>query len=435
MAIFTQVQLVSASNATYTTNGANLITAAQVRTLNDNWVSSSILAPMTASMSVLSASYAATASVLLGSVVSASYAQTASYANIFFVSQSLTASGLNYPTVDGLEGQVIKTDGTNDLSFGDVNTIFENVYAGENLTKGDPLYISGSQGSQPKVFKADAGVASKMPVTYIAAETITANNATRGIVLGQITGINLTGYAPGTEVYVAVGGGWTSTRPTGTAIVQLLGLVTQEGSGGQGLVLNPGPANLPNLNSGSVWVGNASSIPTAVATSSLTVLSSSFANNANSSISSSYASSSLSSSYAVTASFALNAAGGGSSFPFTGSAIISGSLVVTGSTQSNLFSGSVASSTASVDLNTAGVFTFALTANATTFFNFTNIGIGRTANIIVTTATAATASFSSNVKQPTGSLYTPSSGSGRTDILSALTDGTNVYLTYTKTMA
>jgi hypothetical protein len=211
----------------------------------------------------------------------------------------------------------------------------------------------------------------------------------------------------------------------------------------QGGIQVTGSLNAPSI-TGSLegtasWANNAitaSYVLNAISASYATsALSSSFATNANSSISSSYASSSLSSSYAVTASFALNAAGGGSSFPFTGSAIISGSLVVTGSTQSNLFSGSVASSTASVDLNTAGVYTFTLNANGTTFFNFTNIGIGRTANIIVTTATAATASFSSNVKQPTGSLYTPSSGSGRTDILSALTDGTNVYLTYTKTMA
>ena len=49
-------------------------------------------------------------------------------------------------------------------------------------------------------------------------------------------------------------------------------------------------------------------------------------------ISSSYA---TTSSYAVTASYALNGGGGGSSFPYTGSAIISGSLIVTGSVAFN----------------------------------------------------------------------------------------------------
>ena len=49
-------------------------------------------------------------------------------------------------------------------------------------------------------------------------------------------------------------------------------------------------------------------------------------------ISSSYA---TTSSYAVTASYALNGGGGGASFPYTGSAIISGSLIVTGSVAFN----------------------------------------------------------------------------------------------------
>jgi hypothetical protein len=71
-------------------------------------------------------------------------------------------------------------------------------------------------------------------------------------------------------------------------------------------------------------VGNATT-----ATSASFALSASYAANVPST--SSYALTALSSSYAVTASYALNAGGGGSSFPYTGSAIISGSLRVTGS--------------------------------------------------------------------------------------------------------
>ncbi len=65
----------------------------------------------------------------------------------------------------------------------------------------------------------------------------------------------------------------------------------------------------------------------------------------------------ISSSYALTASFALNGGGGGgSSFPYTGSAIISGSLAVTGSVRA-----------------TAG-FTGSLQGNATTATNATTAG-------------------------------------------------------------
>jgi len=45
----------------------------------------------------------------------------------------------------------------------------------------------------------------------------------------------------------------------------------------------------------------------------------------------------------------------------------------------------------------------------------------------------ATASFSSNVKQPSGSLYRPTSGSNNVDLLSFVSlDGTNTYLVSAK---
>ena len=100
--INTQAQLQVSSSATYTTNAANLITAGLVRTFNENWISSSVVIPMTSSMTVLSSSYAATASVLIGSVVSSSYAYTASsatsagtasYATAFKIGASLEVTG------------------------------------------------------------------------------------------------------------------------------------------------------------------------------------------------------------------------------------------------------------------------------------------------------------------------------------------------------
>jgi hypothetical protein len=148
-------------------------------------------------------------------------------------------------------------------------TIFEVVYTGENITKGDPLYISGSQGANPIVYKADAADPNKMPVTFVSNETIAVNNTTNAIVLGLIEGINLTGYTAGQSIYVAEGGGWSLNLPSGsTSVTQLLGVVTKGGSGGKGLVLNPGPAQLPGLDSGKLWVGGVTNQPTEITTAS-----------------------------------------------------------------------------------------------------------------------------------------------------------------------
>jgi hypothetical protein len=202
--------------------------------------------------------------------------------NSLNVTTAFTASGLNYPTTDNGEESFLQTNGSGNLSFQYVKTIYEEIYNGEatTITKGTPVYVSGSVGAASVVFRADAGNPTKMPVIYISADNIASAEVGRGIALGLITGVDTTGYPAGTEIYVAVGGGWTSTRPTGSAIVQTLGYVTKEGAGGQGVILNPGPNSLPNLTSGSVWVGNSSSIPTAVTTSSLSVASASFATTA-----------------------------------------------------------------------------------------------------------------------------------------------------------
>ena len=265
------------------------------------------------------ASFAVSASQAISSsyTLSASYAATSSYATQFNVATSFTASGLNYPTADNGVKSFIQTDGAGNLSLQYVNTIHEEVKNGESTTivAGTPLYVSGSVGANQIVYRADAGNPAKMPVVYIAGEDIPTNEAGLGIILGLIEGVNTTGYPAGTEVFVGVGGGWTSTRPTGSVIVQSLGIVSREGSGtsGKGIVLNPGPYNLPNINSGSIWVGNADSVPVAIPTSSIqNVVSSSFATNA---------ANAISASYGATSSYA-------DSFYVQNNAVISGSLII-----------------------------------------------------------------------------------------------------------
>jgi hypothetical protein len=270
----------------------------------------------------------ATASYALQSL-SSSYAATASSADRFIIRTALTASGLNYPSTDNGEFSFIQTDGNGNLSLQYVNTLYETIYNGEatTLVKGTPVYVSGSVGANSIVYRADAGNSSKMPVIYISADNIASGTTGRGIVLGLITGVNTTGYPGGTEIYVAVGGGWTATRPTGSAIVQILGIVTKEGSGGQGVVLNPGPANLPNLISGSIWVGNSSSVPVAIPTSSLSVASASYAVSSSQAISASYATTSSHAVNTISASFASTA-----SYinPLTQNVSITGNLIVRG---------------------------------------------------------------------------------------------------------
>jgi hypothetical protein len=204
-------------------------------------------------------------------------------------------------------------------------TIFEVVYTGENITKGDPLYISGSQGANPIVFKADAAIAAKMPVTFVANETIGVSNTTEAIVLGLIEGIDLTGYVAGQSIYVAEGGGWSASLPSGSnSVTQLLGVVTKGGNGGKGLVLNPGPAQLPGLDTGLMWVGGASNQAVEITTASF----------ASSASFNSYTASNdqkVNSLIAATGSYATTG-----SNTFIGNQLIEGNVTISGSATSDL---------------------------------------------------------------------------------------------------
>jgi len=184
-----------------------------------------------------------------------------------------TASGFNYPTIAGNEGEAIVINQDGNLEFAYPKAITERVknVSGGSLLKGTPVHATGSgtSGNIVGVIMADAGVPAKMPATYVLNETLANEAEGEALAVGYIQGVDTTGLVEGEVVYVAVGGGWTQTKPTGSALIQNLGIVTKVAQNGSGVVLGAGRSNdLPNIKAGSFWVGDANGVPTAVATSS-----------------------------------------------------------------------------------------------------------------------------------------------------------------------
>lgn len=178
------------------------------------------------------------------------------------VSQSFTASGLYYPDTDGLDRQVLKTDGLGNLSFGyaeNVEIALKNV-SGGTINKGTPCFItaSGTSGNVAGVIPADAGDPTKMPAGVIAGETLADEAEGLGLVNGFIQGVDTSTFASGDTVYVAVGGGYTNVRPTGSGVlIQKLGNVEKsDASNGSGVINGPAYYNeLPNWEEGKIQVG------------------------------------------------------------------------------------------------------------------------------------------------------------------------------------
>ena len=151
-----------------------------------------------------------------------------------------------------------------------------------------------------------------------------------------------------------------------------------------------------SLQQGYVWVGNVNGRTTTVATSSF--------------------------------------GGGGAAFPYTGNAVITGSLGISGSMFGGVIALSVATATASVDFSAANMFTLTL-PSASTHINPTNIRAGQTVNIQITQPTPGTGSvtFPSNVKFAGGNDYQATATGSAIDMLTLVSyDGTNVLATSIK---
>ena len=193
--------------------------------------------------------------------------------NSLEITSHLTASGLMYPTSDGTDGQALTTDGAGNLTFGNpgfAESAQDLIVTGKNMEsvdipKGTPLYFSGSGtlGNVVGVYFADAGNPDRMPTGGVASELITPGSEGGVYLYGFINGVNTSAFNAGDDVFVAVGGGYTNVKPTGSALIQKLGNVEKvHPSNGSGVIAGPSWYNdLPNWEEGKIKVGRSDGQP------------------------------------------------------------------------------------------------------------------------------------------------------------------------------
>ena len=112
--------------------------------------------------------------------------------------------------------------------------------SGGTLAKGTPVYITGNVGDTATVIvaAADAADLNKMPAIGILDAAIASNADGHVVIAGEITAMDTNGYAVNAPLYVAEGGGFTTTAPTNK---QPIGRVTRGNSNtGALVVMGPG---------------------------------------------------------------------------------------------------------------------------------------------------------------------------------------------------
>lgn len=136
------------------------------------------------------------------------------------------------------------------------------------LEIGTPVYAVGFSGSPGvvQVKAADAGNPTTMPSIGVITQR-PLDPLEFGIVAsaGDVFGVDTSGKAVGNELYVAVGGGTTTTKPTGVGnLIQKIGVVLEvDATAGRILVAGAQRTNdVPNILQNHFWLGNASDVAT-----------------------------------------------------------------------------------------------------------------------------------------------------------------------------
>ena len=143
--------------------------------------------------------------------------------------------------------------------------------SGATLLKGKVVSITGVSGNETLVDLADADDAAARPAFGLVYADANNNAACEVVTLGNLTGLNTSAFTEGDTLYVSTSAGeLTATPPSGeSADIQNVGrVIRSHASAGIIKVGGAGRANAtPNLDSGKMFLGNASNQSVSVAMS------------------------------------------------------------------------------------------------------------------------------------------------------------------------
>lgn len=144
----------------------------------------------------------------------------------------------------------------------------KNVSSG-TLTAGTVVRVAATSnppsGNVLEVDAADNSAASTMPAVGILIEDITAGSEGDCVAFGRASGFSTSGFTEGDTLYVNTSGGFTTTKPTGAALIQRIGQVIKvHASNGSIEVFGAGRANdVPNIPQDQLWLGDSNGVATA----------------------------------------------------------------------------------------------------------------------------------------------------------------------------
>lgn len=159
---------------------------------------------------------------------------------------------------------------TSSLQTQDVFVTVKNT-SGSPISKGRAVHATGVTGENINVSLADSTNSANMPAIGLLEETLNNNATGRAIISGRLKNIDTSGLVAGASVYVNGAGVLTSSKPTGSDLIQNIGIAGKiNASEGEIVVVGSGRSNdLPNLTEGYIWVGDGNGVPEEFSTGSI----------------------------------------------------------------------------------------------------------------------------------------------------------------------
>ena len=142
--------------------------------------------------------------------------------------------------------------------------------SGADIGKGLAVHATGVTGENVEIKLADASVSGDMPAIGVTAASIANNAVGKVVISGRLEGIDTSGLVAGASVFVNGAGVLTSTKPTGSDLIQNIGVCGKvNASEGEIIVLGSGRSNdIPNIQNGYGWFGNSDGVGEAQSTAS-----------------------------------------------------------------------------------------------------------------------------------------------------------------------
>lgn len=191
----------------------------------------------------------------LQSSLTASLVTTASVAN----------DTITFTKGDGATFPIVIDNVSHSLEANDLVITVKNV-SGGSLSAGTAVHAVGVTGENLEVVTASADDPNSMPAVAVLSETIENNAAGTAIISGRIIGINTSTLVAGSPVYVNNEGLLTATKPTGSSLIQNIGVCVKVNvSEGEVIIQGAGRANaVPNLLDNQIFFGTAGEVATQI---------------------------------------------------------------------------------------------------------------------------------------------------------------------------